>query len=347
MTSKAYSVPSGSYALFLDKTNQQILTCKSFKYMGNRIFCLKQSSGEPLSMDEIYINIEREKKYIVDNREYATNPPKNLRLLKTSDNSMYHICDNHSHFDNFIGGQKKETETDKQTLCRELREELFINDEETEQEKKIKNILSNLITIVKSENKVIFLINFNGLDESLQKFLTDGTDNKKKFQKNIKMCGNIDATEGEIQKLMWLSKDIFLQKLQSTLRKFNYDDVLSKRDSEFNKFLDSTSTSEESLAPTEFKVPDSDIATFDNVKIGDKLEAVTDLVPTSILRINKGEKCIIKSISRLQVLAKKGFSTIDITKDFKEGSFKKIITGGFYQKYVKYKNKYLILKTSK
>ena len=346
MTSKTYSVPSGSYALFLDKTNQQILTCKTFRYMGDRIFCLKQNSSEPLSMDEIYINIEREKKWILSKHEYVTNPPKNLRLLKTSNNSMYHICDNHSHDDNFIGGQKKEAESDEQTLRRELREELFINDEETEQEKKIKNVLSNLITIVKSKNKVIFLINFNGLDESLQKFLNDGTNNKKKFQKNIKMCENIDATEGEIHKLIWLSKDIFLQKLQSTLRKFNYEDVLSKGDSEFNKFLDSTS-SEESSAPTEFKVPDSDTATFDNVKIGDKLEAVADLVLTSILRINKGEKCIVKSISRSQVLAKKGFSTVDITKDFKEGNFKKIITGGFYEKYVKYKNKYLILKKSK
>lgn len=353
MTSKTNSAPSASYALFLDKTNQRILICKTFKYMGNRIFCLNDITGKPLSMDEIYTNIEREQQSIIGNDEYRSNPPKNLRLLKISNNSMYHICDNHSHFDNFIGGQKKGKENNEQTLRRELREELFINDEETEQERKIKDILSNLITIVISENKVkyekkivIYLINFNGLDESLQNFLNDGADDKIKFQKNIKMCENIDATEGEIHKLIWLPKDIFLEKIQGTLRKFNVDGVLSKDDSEFNKFLDSTSASKDSLAPTEFKVTGSDIATFSNVKIGDELEAISDLVSPGIVPIKKGERCTIKSISRLEVLAKKGYSTVNITKDFKEGHLKKIITGGFYEKYVKYKNKYLILKKS-
>ena len=346
MTSKTHSVPSASYALFLDKINQRILTCKTFKYMGNRIFCLNDITGKPLSMSEIYTNIETEQKSIVGNDEYRSNPPKNLRLLKISNNSMYHICDNHSHFDNFIGGQKKGKENNEQTLRRELREELFINDEKTEQERKIKDIVSNLITTVESENKVIFLINFNGLDISLQNFLNDGADDKIKFQKNIKMCENIDATEGEIHKLIWLPKDIFLKKIQGTLHKFNVSGVLSKDDSEFNKFLDSTSAPKESLAPTEFKVTGPNIATFSNVKIGDELEALSDLVSPGIVPIKKGERCTIKSISRLEVLAKKRFSTVNITKDLKEGHFKKIITGGFYEKYVKYKNKYLILKTT-
>lgn len=341
MISKTYSVPNGSYALFLDKINQQILTCKTFRYMGGRIFCVKKDSRELLPENEIYRNIDREKKIIT--AEYKDDPAKNLRLLKISNNSMYHICDNHFHDDNFIGGHQekdeekeekeaKEEEKGKNTLCRELREELFINDEEEEQKRKIQNILSNLITNIKSGNKRIFLINFNGLDESLQKFLNDGVSGKIKFQKNIKMCGNIDATEGEIHKLIWLSKEDFLKKLETTLKKFNRNSVLSNSESEFNKFLTSTR--------------DSDIATFDNVKVNDKLEAISDLVPTRISQIKKGEICIVKRISKSEVIVGKGRSTIDVTADFKKGFFKKIISGGFYEKYIKYKNKYLTLKNN-
>ena len=269
-----------SYALFYTLVDTpKLLICKTYSGVKickkeARIYCrIGENKTNALKSTDIIIKeIDNVIKLLAESPTVFVN----LRPHKLSDNSIHFISDNSNLFYNFVGGGKENVETAVETLRRELDEELFINSNITDKKLMLDNIIENSTYEIISNDKVIFLINYDTLCESVKDFIKNGVINPTIFHKVGKSCG-VDVEMGEICSLQWIN---------------------------FAKFCDI-------------------------IKIKDT--------------IGKVKGGMLNKFNENNILLNE-LKKIFLIEDIENKEIKNMDSGDYYEKYVKYKNKYLLLK---
>ena len=228
-----------SYALFYTLVDApKLLICKTYYGLKinkkeARIFCrIGENKTNPIkSTDTIIKEIDEVIKQLVESPTRFLN----LRPHKLSENSIHFISDNGNLFYNFVGGGKENSESTLETLRRELDEELFINSSFIDKKIMLDNIIENITNEIISNDKVIFLINYDKLHQLIKDFIKNGVIDPTIFHKMGKSCG-VDVEMGEICSLQWINFAKFCDKIKikdsvseikgGMLNKFNENNIL-------------------------------------------------------------------------------------------------------------------------
>ena len=218
----------GSYGLFykkiIDIDGKEIynfLVCKSYKGiqidgMDIRIYCrTSRDKNAPFrNPDDIKKEI-KEKKAIIQKKIPGVD---NLRSKKLGNGSIIFIEDRpDKNFYNYLGGKKDDIDvTERDTLYRELEEELLLN-VTTEKKIFLDNIQRNISYEYNSDNKNIYLINYDTLHVAVKCIIESRLKNPNLLHKLDNYCGVNKVEHGEILLLNWVS----LEKLKKICGNFN------------------------------------------------------------------------------------------------------------------------------
>ena len=108
-------------------------------------------------------------------------------------------------------------------MCRELEEELLLN-ATTEKKIFLDDILRNIGYEYKSDNKNIYLINYDTLNVAVKCIIESRLKNPNLLHKLDNYCGVDGVEHGEILLLNWVS----IGKLKKVCRQFNYKNEMLK-----------------------------------------------------------------------------------------------------------------------
>jgi len=247
-----------AYALFykLEDGVTNFLVCESFQGI------VLRESG---SWDKDVINIEQKtnvdlKAEIDSYISKLSSSYPDIRPHRMGRNT-FNLISKKRTFINLLGGQCElwRGEDYKQSLERELKEELFLNLDEETQTKLVNNIMSELSIYCDSISykglsidKIIrvYLINFDNLGENTKEAFK--TLNFSKVEPD-ESFSSIMAEKGEINKIEWLKADSFIYLINSKLKKFNSKNVLYDKIEEIKNKTKIQKTSEMNLEGDYYK----------------------------------------------------------------------------------------------
>ena len=230
-------VAPGAYILFYDLTKQeqsQYLLCRSYKGLKDDNFYRDPllpvdhfySSSRPKNEYRIYCNILRggpqDPNEIIRRKDLILGRLRDIhpyaRLKYFNENSMIFIDKTRdSYFKNLIGGKIKEGETYVNAALREFKEEILLNFEPLVQNSLIENLRPLLIDTMRvlSEDDVIYLVDFNRLNDALQVHINTliasaDHDNNGYIVGLSRLgteCGVDNVETGELHSIKWTNLD--------------------------------------------------------------------------------------------------------------------------------------------